>query len=369
MLTHFIALALAATTIANAHMIMVTPTPYGVSDLNNSPLAADGSDFPCKQRGANTYNGNGASNEWPIGSTQTLSFKGSAVHGGGSCQVSLTTDKTPTKDSHFFVVHSIVGGCPSNTTNGGNLPPNPDGTSANKYTFTVPDGVTPGEYTMAWTWFNRIGNREMYMNCAPITVTGGSSSTKTKKRAVEKRKAAARSLIKRATYPDMFVANIGSGCGTSEGADVDFPNPGDSVERDAADGKYAPPTGSCASGSGSSPNPGSPPLSSSSSSSTPVAAPSPSSSTTLTTTTVATSTIPSSVVASSSVPSSPATPSPSSSSSSSSGALTGPCTLGQWNCFNGGQSFQQCAAGGWSVEQPTAAGNPCKVGLGASAPW
>ena len=52
------------------------------------------------------------------------------------------------------------------------------------------------------------------MNCAPITVTAGA-----KKRGVEKRKADARSNLKRASFPAMLVANIGNGCnGAPEGS-------------------------------------------------------------------------------------------------------------------------------------------------------
>ena len=32
---------------ASAHMIMKTPTPYGAATINNSPLDASGSDYPC----------------------------------------------------------------------------------------------------------------------------------------------------------------------------------------------------------------------------------------------------------------------------------------------------------------------------------
>ena len=48
-----------------------------------------------------------------VGSQQSLSFTGSAVHGGGSCQISLTKDLKPTKDTDFRVILSIEGGCPA----------------------------------------------------------------------------------------------------------------------------------------------------------------------------------------------------------------------------------------------------------------
>lgn len=95
-----------------------------------------------------------------IGAPQKLSFTGSAVHGGGSCQISLTTDKQPTASSQWMVIHSIIGGCPTNTTQG-NLPEDPNGSSANTYEFSIPNGIVPGDYVLAWTWLNKIGNREV----------------------------------------------------------------------------------------------------------------------------------------------------------------------------------------------------------------
>ena len=107
-------MALLGSGLASAHMIMKTPTPYGASSMTNGPLAADGSDYPCKQR-PGVYDKGSASNTMAVGSPQTLSFTGSAVHGGGSCQLSLTKDLKPTKDTDFRVILSIEGGCPANT--------------------------------------------------------------------------------------------------------------------------------------------------------------------------------------------------------------------------------------------------------------
>ena len=101
MLSNFQATAITAAVLsglAHGHMIMKTPTPFGKATLNNSPLAADGSDFPCKQR-PDVYDATGISSTMPIGVNQTLSFTGTAVHGGGSCQISLTNDAKPTKNS------------------------------------------------------------------------------------------------------------------------------------------------------------------------------------------------------------------------------------------------------------------------------
>ncbi|KAI4145829.1 MAG: hypothetical protein L6R39_003681 [Caloplaca ligustica] len=193
----------------NAHMMMWTPAPYGPSSINNSPLETSGSDFPCKQR-PGVYDPPRSKNIMAIGSPQTLSFNGSAVHSGGSCQISLTKDLKPTKSSKWMVIHSIMGGCPANVD--GNLPgDDPSAMAAAKFTYQIPPGIAPGDYTFAWTWFNKVGNREFYMNCAPITVTGGSkrrnvpahdyfNSTETY---------TSDEIFKRDTsFPDMFVANI-----------------------------------------------------------------------------------------------------------------------------------------------------------------
>ncbi|KAK7193570.1 hypothetical protein DPSP01_000124 [Paraphaeosphaeria sporulosa] len=214
-----------------SHMIMASPKPFGSPD--NSPLDPSGSNYPCKMTSATA--GAGPMNDFAVGSKQQLSFSGSAVHGGGSCQISVTTDKNPTKDSVFKVIHSIEGGCP-----GVNGPATFD--------FTVPDALPDGELVMAWTWFNHIGNREMYMNCANIQVSGGASDNS-----------------KFEKLPDMAIANInvgkGASCKTAESSDYTFAGVGengDTVDRvgsgpfvDLCGGAATPGTGS-GSGSGSS---------------------------------------------------------------------------------------------------------------------
>ncbi|GAB7364227.1 hypothetical protein MBLNU230_g4776t1 [Neophaeotheca triangularis] len=88
---------------SNAHMLITSPKPYGADTLNNSPLERDGSDFPCKQRGSGTYDIT-EMNNIAVGVPQSLEFEGTAVHGGGSCQVSVTLDEEPTKDGCLFVL-------------------------------------------------------------------------------------------------------------------------------------------------------------------------------------------------------------------------------------------------------------------------
>ncbi|RJE22549.1 hypothetical protein PHISCL_05125 [Aspergillus sclerotialis] len=375
------AIAMLGASTVDAHMKMKHPVPYSDSTLNNSPLAADGSDFPCKLR-PNAFEAPSQPNVFKIGETQQLSFLGSAVHGGGSCQISLTTDMEPTKDSNWMVIKSFEGGCPAKAE--GNLSGNDD----TVFDFSIPEGISPGKYTLAWTWFNRIGNREMYMNCAPITVEGGS-----KKRDAE---AETPGFTKRDNFPQMFVANI-NGCMTTEGYDITFPNPGSVVSKDgdpknllpqgqaACKGtpKWEAGNGSGGSGGGSSGGGSGSGSSSSSSGPAPTSAPS-SGSTPIGTVTpipIAKPTgAPGVFVQTSSAPApEPSTPSSGSNSSSDAGsdsgsesssgsgsgsALTGSCSSeGAWNCI-GGSSFQRCANGQWTPAQQMAAGTQCTAGQG-----
>ncbi|KKZ63932.1 hypothetical protein EMCG_00241 [[Emmonsia] crescens] len=202
--------------VSTAHMIIETPYPYGRDSLTNSPLDPVGADFPCKQR-KGVYDppllSNPEANKFAAGDILELSFLGSAVHGGGSCQISISPDRYPDKNSAWKVIHSIQGGCPANVD--GNLEPeNPEGRDAARFSFHIPESISPGLYTLAWTWLNRRGSREFFMNCAPITVTAAKNH---------------RTFPKYTDLPDMFIANI-NGCMTPEGVDIRFPNPGYSVD-------------------------------------------------------------------------------------------------------------------------------------------
>ncbi|KAF2462773.1 uncharacterized protein BDR25DRAFT_347618 [Lindgomyces ingoldianus] len=202
-------------TAANAHMVLLNPVPFNNGSVQNAPLDPNGADFPCKfPTGYKIVQ----MNNWKAGETQTVRFMGSAVHGGGSCQFSITTDKEPTKQSQWKVIHSVIGGCPSNVE--GNLTPEtPLGTGANTFPVTMPKDTPNGQYTFSWSWLNKVGNREYYQNCAPIMVSGG----------VEAASQEASSAFF-AKLPDMFVINLpNSTCGTVETQDFVYPQPGDSV--------------------------------------------------------------------------------------------------------------------------------------------
>jgi hypothetical protein len=373
--------AILFSTSVSAHMKMSQPVPYGASSLDNSPLIADGSDFPCKQR-TGVYDLEGASNVMAVGSTNTLSFIGSAVHGGGSCQVSLTTDQQPTKDSKWMVIKSLEGGCPADVP--GNLPADAAAADPTTFSYTIPQGIAPGQYTIAWSWVNKVGNREFYMNCGPATITAA-----TKKRYAPN---APTSQNKRqATFPDMFVANlagVSNSCTTTENVDIVYPDGGADITK-SSDGAFGPPVG-CSGGNGAaaaaSPSASaaaagaattsaaSPAATSSSGIfATGVASPAaPAATETVSPVPAAASSVPASVASVpasvASVPAATASAAPAAASSTapiSSGAVVAgaACTTeGAWACASDGASYQRCASGVWSVSMAMAAGTTCTPG-------
>ncbi|KAI1023433.1 hypothetical protein LB503_000418 [Fusarium chuoi] len=228
---HFssVAACLGLAGLAQAHMEMIYPPPFksksnpnAGSDVDYSmtaPLDASGANFPCKGYHSLFGTKEGASvADWAAGGSYNMSITGGANHGGGSCQASLSYDK----GKSWKVIHSYIGNCP--------------GAGTTTFDFKVPSDAPSGEAIFAWSWFNQIGNREMYMNCAAVTIGGGSG-----------KRADAMS-----NRPEMFVANVGNGCTTEESSDLEFPDPGPDVSNDSQ--KTAGPKGTCGkagSGSGS----------------------------------------------------------------------------------------------------------------------
>ncbi|KAG0642248.1 hypothetical protein HOY80DRAFT_1037164 [Tuber brumale] len=209
--------------IVSAHVIMTEPKQWFVpeviratvetSDSQQHPLQADGSNYPCHGVAPE-----GVVATYEPGSTQKLKLLGTAVHGGGSGQMSITYDLKPTKDSKFRVMQSWMGDHPIKAV--GNLGPqdrDPQNLGAqfpldsvNPLTFKVPSNLPKGKAVVAWTWYNRLGNREMYMKCATVEITGEETST-----------AGFEAL------PEMFRANSGNGCTVPEGIEsIAFKNPG-----------------------------------------------------------------------------------------------------------------------------------------------
>ncbi|KAH7114216.1 hypothetical protein B0J11DRAFT_510953 [Dendryphion nanum] len=198
---------------AFAHMLMANPVPF--NNPANGPLKPDGSDYPCQITPDKPFYIK-AMNIWTVGTQEALSFTGTAVHGGGSCQISYTTDIMPTKNSKFKVIYSVEGGCPGKLT-------------AETFNFTIPKELPNGQGSMSWSWANRIGNREFYQNCAAVTITGGNNGTS----AFEK-------------LPDMAVVNINgsiTACKNQESFDYTYENPGEYKTR-IGEGPFRPLCGS-----------------------------------------------------------------------------------------------------------------------------
>ncbi|KGO76384.1 hypothetical protein PITC_018240 [Penicillium italicum] len=241
----FIVSGLLAATVS-AHMQLSKPYPIrsplnkdakGEKDYSyTNPLSTSGSDYPCKGYANDEFE---AVDTWQPGSSQEMTLEGSAVHDGGSCQLSLTYDRGKT----FKVIESIEGDCPI----------------AKKYQFDIPSDAPSGEALFAWTWFNKVGNREMYMNCAMITIGGSSNRNATVDSEYREAKEAPKQMLHEETtekgpnnkaidhtpnvkantqttnakssfdsLPDLFVANANQAghCVTIEGQAVHFPNPG-----------------------------------------------------------------------------------------------------------------------------------------------
>ncbi|KAF3020990.1 hypothetical protein E8E14_009974 [Neopestalotiopsis sp. 37M] len=367
----------------NGHMIMKTPTPFGGSSLDNSPLTS--SNYPCKVTSdpSSFYSGTTAT-EMAIGETQTLSFTGSAVHGGGSCQLAVTSDAAPDASTNWQVILSIESGCPST-----------DGTAASTYDFTIPDGIAAGDYVFAWTWVSKLsGTQEFYMNCAPITVTGSSS-----KRSVNE---SMELLETRDTFPDLFVANLAdiNDCKTVLSSDVEYPEPGSNLQKLGSSPVLAAPSGTnCypkgstgGSTSGDSSDTGSGTSaggSAATSAAGTVAASEPATSAASSATEAATSAATSSAggfitstvkastassaaattaktTAKTSSAAAAASSSASTGGSTSSGGESGACTSeGTFNCV-GGSQYQQCASGAWTTLQAMPEGTTCQEGESTS---
>ena len=289
--------------VASAHIVMTNPPMFPLQGVDaNAPLyGASGAPFPC---GTTSFTGV-QSTMWKAGSVENIKFKGTAVHGGGSCQISVTTDLNPTEKSVWKVIKSIHGGCPARNQPGNIDPANAELPLPEGYDVEVPDLPT-GSYTLAWTWFNKVGNREMYMNCAPIEITGGSGS------------------VDPSSLPDMMVANIPqSSCKTLETFDIEFPNPGENVVKYGS-GPYGPPSGDCGS-VGAAPQP--------------------------------VDEKPAEVPVGNTTPVENTTPPPPPPPPS------GSCTPGYFKCIDG-KTYSQCAPSGWSVAMPVAPGTSCTVGEG-----
>ncbi|KAK3936101.1 hypothetical protein QBC46DRAFT_270289 [Diplogelasinospora grovesii] len=241
LLTNLASLPLLFWSGVHGHMIMNMPTPYNHLKtqpfVQVNPLDGDTYPFPCQNRYGIEH-----ITTIEAGGAQLVNFTGGAQHGGGSCQFSISYDDPQAAggwnaSAKFKVIYSIIGGCMAQFTDETkNLPsaardPQQREDSAHcgndagmdcvrQFLIPFPPFLKNGDATFAWTWHNKIGNREMYMTCAPVIITGGTGN---------------QSLID--GLPDVFIANIPAGqkipgytpCSTGGSSDhmvLNYPDPG-----------------------------------------------------------------------------------------------------------------------------------------------
>ncbi|KAF3931615.1 hypothetical protein ABW20_dc0101454 [Dactylellina cionopaga] len=187
----------------SAHGSIKQPKPIlfdEMRDTYNAPLKPDYSDFPCKGYHNQPFS---AAETWKAGQEASFVIDMShiAAHGGGSCQASISHDG----GKSFQVLHSFIGDCPR-AANGNSAG------DAQEFKFMIPSDEPAGDAIFAWTWFAAIANREMYMNCAYVTIENSNPSSTP------------------AARPNMFVGLLAPGaCKVNEQTNLDFPEPGPAV--------------------------------------------------------------------------------------------------------------------------------------------
>ncbi|KAK9760405.1 hypothetical protein K7432_015590, partial [Basidiobolus ranarum] len=151
------AFTLSLVTLTVAHMEMIQPPPrhskynptfQGTPDYNMvNPLGT----FPCKG-----YEQGNVVQTVQAGSAISVKINGIATHNGGHCQFAISYDGGKT----FAVLSTIYSNCIISSLD---------------YSVTIPSTAGASKNVIfAWTWINKIGNREYYMNCADIEITGSS---------------------------------------------------------------------------------------------------------------------------------------------------------------------------------------------------
>ncbi|KAK3377533.1 hypothetical protein B0H63DRAFT_495483 [Podospora didyma] len=227
--------ATAIFTAAHGHMRMNLPVPFNPHQASTFPLDPPGGRFPYPCQGFKDV-----AFRTPVvaGQSTLVNFTGSGTHGGGSCQFGVNYHGDPYTDNQqdWKTIYTIIGGCPAETT--GNLedPAHFLGLDADgfeqavhcgddkglncvrQFNVAIPADLPNGNATFAWIWYNKVTAGEVYMTCAPITVTAGVDIPADESTFLD-------------SLPAMLVANIpGVGvCTTSKTGDqgvFNIPNPG-----------------------------------------------------------------------------------------------------------------------------------------------
>ncbi|KAJ2559424.1 hypothetical protein EV175_000339 [Coemansia sp. RSA 1933] len=187
MLLKFTAITTALAATATAHMTMINPcprfSPWCVNEPTTLPAGVQ-LDYNIKNPIDPTSSVLCKSNTpwpspvatWTAGQSVTVQFyPDGAAHGGGHAQFSISYDNGKT----FAVVYEVLRYMFFNGPSSSNTP------EVLSYTFTLPADLPSSDSAVfAWSWVNAIGNREFYMNCADVAITGSSSSSYTGKQMV-----------------------------------------------------------------------------------------------------------------------------------------------------------------------------------------
>ncbi|KAF9961729.1 hypothetical protein BGZ72_002290 [Mortierella alpina] len=120
--------------------------PIGIHGSKNKPL--------CK-----TTIASATRTSVTAGQTLNTEYSIGAAHGGGHCQWALSYDNGNT----WVVIKTMIGECLRNVNGGGSY----------SVPVTIPKTAPSGKAIFMWLWNNAIGNRELYSNCADITIVGG----------------------------------------------------------------------------------------------------------------------------------------------------------------------------------------------------
>lgn len=133
----------------NSYYVSRNDVNYNLrSPLNAQP---DFFTFPCKGFGM------GKPTTFFEDNKITITLEGTAIHGGGHCQFGISYD-----NKEFIVLKTVESNCLTDTMT---------------YSFDLPDDARKGDMVVFWTWINKLGNREYYMECADVNVKGDSTKS------------------------------------------------------------------------------------------------------------------------------------------------------------------------------------------------
>ena len=114
---------------------------------------------------------------------QSIQIAVHATHSGGVCQFGLSYDKGKTIKTIQTTKNCLIAA---------QEPADKFGDSEITQTFSVqlPADIPSGTALFSWSWFNTVGNREMYNSCSKVTINGGTVRTMPK------------------TYKDIVILNV-----------------------------------------------------------------------------------------------------------------------------------------------------------------